>query len=168
MKKKIKILDEQFKKNKAQYFIQCLMATTAVMIILLTIDTMFKEVMIASFGATSFSVFAMPHNRTSRTRSVMGGYAIGITLGILLRLLAGYVFAQSGLHWIFDVTGAAAVGFSLLVMTMTNCEHPPAAGLALGLVLQGYHTESLLIISASVMIILVIKHLLRHWLINLY
>ena len=64
--------------------------------------------------------------------------------------------------------GAVAVGLALLLMTMMNCEHPPAAGLALGLVLQGYHVVSLLIISVSVAILLVIKYLLRRWLINLY
>ena len=58
MKHRIKILDEQFKINKTHYFVQCVMAVAAVMIILLTIDTMFKEVMIASFGATSiFNLF---------------------------------------------------------------------------------------------------------------
>ena len=58
-KKDIKVIDQRYKENKAHYFLQCGMATVAVMMILLTIDTMFKEVMIASFGATS--VFHICH-----------------------------------------------------------------------------------------------------------
>ena len=165
---KIKIIDQRFKENKAHYFLQCLMATAAVMLILLTIDTMFKEVMIASFGATAFSIFAMPHLRTSQGRSVMGGYAIGIVLGVVFNLLAEYFRAKFGWHFTYDVMGAAAVGLALLLMTMTNSEHPPAAGLALGLVLQGFQFSSIAIIYGSVMVLLLIKHLLRGWLINLY
>jgi CBS-domain-containing membrane protein len=33
------------------------------------------------------------------------------------------------------VFGAAAVGLAMLAMALTNTEHPPAAGLALGFVL---------------------------------
>ncbi len=164
----IQVIDQRFKENKAHYFLQCLMATAAVMIILLTIDTMFKEVMIASFGATAFSVFAMPHMRTSRTRSVIGGYIIGVFLGVGFNLLAAYLNAKLGWHFTYSVMGAVAVGLALLMMTMTNSEHPPAAGLALGLVLQGFHLSSLLIIFFSVLALLFIKHLLRGWLINLY
>ncbi len=166
--KDIRVIDPRFKANKAHYFIQCLMGTAAVMIVLLTVDTMFKEVMIASFGATAFSIFALPHTRTSRPRSVLGGYTIGIILGVGLNLLAGFLYARQGVHIVYGVLGAAAVGLALVLMTMTNTEHPPAAGLALGLVLQGFQVSSLLIIIGSVVVILSIKHLLRGWMINLY
>lgn len=165
---KFKLIDQRFKENKAHYFLQCGMAMAAVMLILLTIDTMFKEVMIASFGATAFSVFAMPHLRTSQGRSVMGGYAIGIALGVGFNLLAELFNVKFGWRLTYDVMGAAAVGLALLFMTMTNAEHPPAAGLALGLVLQGFHLSSIAIIYGSVLVLLIIKHLLRGWLINLY
>ncbi len=164
--KDIKVIDQRFKANKAHYFLQCLMGTAAVMIILLTIDTMFKEVMIASFGATAFSIFALPHIRTSRPRSVMGGYTIGIILGVVLNLMAGYLYTKQGFFVAYSIMGAVAVGLSLLMMTMTNTEHPPAAGLALGLVLQGFQVDSLLIIYVSVLILLIIKRILRGWLIN--
>jgi len=166
--KDIKIIDAHFKAQKHHYFLQCLMATAAVMIILLSIDTVFKEVMIASFGATAFTIFALPHFRTSRARCVAVGYVIGIVLGVGLRLLADAMVLAWGIHAIYSIMGALGVGLSLLFMTITNSEHPPAAGLTLGLVLQGFHIESLLIIYGSVMILLVIKHFLRHWLINLY
>jgi CBS-domain-containing membrane protein len=166
--KEITLIDKNFKNNRSHYIVQCLMATTAVMLILFTIDSMFREVMIAAFGATAFLIFAMPHIRTSRVRSVLGGYIIGIILGVSLYHLSLYIYTQLAYHWIFSVMGGLAVGLSLLIMTMTNTEHPPAAGLALGLVLQGYHGASLIIIFVSVLLLLIIKYLLRHWLINLY
>ena len=111
-KKDIKVIDQRFKENKAHYFLQCGMATVAVMMILLTIDTMFKEVMIASFGATAFSIFAMPHLRTSSGRSVVGGYAIGMVLGVVFNLVAIYLESASGWHSAYSVMGAVAVGLA--------------------------------------------------------
>ena len=166
--KKITLIDKKFKNNKKQYILQCLMATASIVIILLTINTVFREVMLAAYGATVFLVFAMPHIRTSQVRSVFGGYTFGIALGILFYHLSVYIYTVIPQSWIFSVMGGLVVGVSLLVMTITNTEHPPAAGLALGLVLQGYNIISLIIIYVSVLLILVIKHLLRNWLINLY
>ncbi len=166
--KEIEIIDKKFRDNKAHYILQCLMATSAVVMILFAMNSMFREVMLASFGATAFLVFAMPHLRTSQERSVLGGYIIGIILGVIFYHIAAYIYGVCEYRWVFSVLGGVAVGFSLLFMTMTNSEHPPAAGLALGLVLQGYHWTSLAIIFASVVILMTVKRLLKNWLINLY
>ena len=166
--KEIEIIDKKFKDNKAHYILQCLMAMAAVVMILFAMDSMFREVMLASFGATAFLVFAMPHLRTSQERSVLGGYIIGIILGIVFYHVAAYIYEVFQYHRVFTVMGGVAVGFSLLLMTMTNTEHPPAAGLALGLVLQGYHWMSLAIVFSSVIILMAVKRLLKNWLINLY
>jgi len=167
-KSRFRLFDENFKKRKAHYLLQCGMATAAVMIILLTVDTMFKEVMMASFGATSFLIFAMPHIRTSRVRSVLGGYLIGSAIGITLHHFAVVMQQQMPGSHINSIFGGIAVGLSLLLMTMTNTEHPPAAGLALGLVLQGYEPLAVVTIIVSVAVLLLIKYMLRNWLINLY
>lgn len=166
--KEISIVDKKFRKNKAHYILQCLMATAAVVGILLAMDSVFKEVMLASFGATAFLVFAMPHLRTSQARSVLGGYIIGIILGIILHIMAVKIHNLTDFHLIYSMFAGLAVGLSLLIMTMTNAEHPPAAGLSLGLVLQGYHIGSVIIVFASVVILMLIKRLLKNWLINLY
>lgn len=166
--RKISIIDKKFKDNKSHYILQCLMATAAVVAILFAIDSMFHVAILASFGATSFLVFAMPHLRTSQPRSVLGGYIIGITLGVILHHITLLIYDLAGYHWIFPVIAGIGVGFSLLFMTMTNSEHPPAAGLALGLVLQGYDAFSLVIIFSAVTVLMIIKHLLKNWLINLY
>lgn len=166
--KKIEIIDKKFKANKARYFLQCLIATVPIIIILIVLNNMFKVVIIASFGATAFLIFTMPHLRTSQGRSVLGGYFIGIVLGILSYHLASVIFFYSGHLWIYQVMGGVVIGLSILIMTMTNTEHPPAAGLALGLVLQGYNIISVIVIFAAVIVIMVVKYLLRNWLINLY
>ncbi|MBN2878629.1 MAG: HPP family protein [Clostridia bacterium] len=166
--KEIEVVDKKFRQNWGHYILQCLMATAAFVIILFVTDSMFREVMLASFGATAFLVFAMPHLRTSRFRSVLGGYVIGLIIGIALYHCAELVYSVVEKHWVFSLAGGLAIGLSLFLMTMTNTEHPPAAGLALGIVLQGYHALSLIIIFLSVLAILLIKHFLRNWLIDLY
>ncbi|MEX1376329.1 MAG: HPP family protein [Eubacteriales bacterium] len=166
--KEISIVDKKFRKNKSHYILQCMMATAAVVGILLAMDSVFKEVMLASFGATAFLIFAMPHLRTSQERSVLGGYIIGMILGIALHHFAAYIYELTDFKLIYSIMAGLAVGLSLLIMTMTNAEHPPAAGLSLGLVLQGYHAMSLVIVFASVVVLMIIKRLLKNWLINLY
>ncbi len=166
--KEIEIIDKKFKANKAHYLLQCLIATVPIILILIVLNTMFKVVIIASFGATAFLIFTMPHLRTSQGRSVLGGYFIGIILGILLYHLASIIFINFGNQWIYQVMGGFAVGLSILIMTMTNTEHPPAAGLALGLVLEGYNITSVIIIFVAVLALFGVKYLLRNWLINLY
>lgn len=162
------LIDAKFRQNKTHYFLQCLMATAAIAVILSALDVMFNTGILAAFGATSFIVFAMPRLKTSVPRRIVGGYVVGLIVGVLLHEAACAVDVLGVHHWVYSLFGAMAIGLSLLIMTMTNTEHPPAAGAALGLVFEGYTLTALCVIMLGVLGLVAAKWLLRRWLINLF
>ena len=124
------------------YLWQSALATMVVILILYVLNVTVHAVIIAALGASAFIVFSLPHHITAEPRRLIGGHAVGLAVGafchyiVLLPLLGGNgTFA-------YLLASALAVGFSIFLMVITDTEHPPAAGTALGLVAQpwGYIT----------------------------
>jgi CBS-domain-containing membrane protein len=90
-----------------------------------------QAVVLSSIGATTFIVFMKPGNSFATPRSVIGGHLVGA--------LIGSVFAQltHTTSWATSVVYALTVGSALLLMAVTDTEHPPAAGTALSVVMAG-------------------------------
>ena len=63
--------------------------------------------------------------------------------------------------------GGLAVGLAIFVMVITNTEHPPAASIALGLVLNGFEPRVILFILLGIVSLSVIKLALKPILKNL-
>lgn len=61
----------------------------------------------------------------------------------------------------FVIFGAIAVGLSVLVMVITDTEHPPAAGLASGLVLDEHNHWTVAVVLTGITSLIIIKTLLR-------
>jgi len=162
------LIDPRFKKNPSHYIVQCLLAVAFLAAILLALDAVFRTVMIASFGATSFIVFAMPQIKICVPRRLIGGYAVGILTGMVCSVLFSALHNALDVAFLRGFFGALAVGLSIFLMTITNTEHPPAAGLALGLVYEGVDYMSLLVIMLGVLLLTAIKMLLKNYLINLF
>ena len=161
------LIDHKFKRNKGKYIAQCTMAAVSISAILIFLDTLFNSAVLAAFGATSFIVFAMPQQKTSNPRRLIGGYIVGIGVGVGMRSLESLLPASEAL-WIVSLFGALAVAISIFIMTMTNTEHPPAAGAALGIALDGIEPIGILIMLLAVGILVAIKYALRRWMINLF
>lgn len=68
---------------------------------------------------------------------------------------------------IIDVAAALSVGTGMLAMAVTNTEHPPAAGTALGLVIHGWTWSAVAFILTSALILSLIRLVLKPKLINL-
>jgi CBS-domain-containing membrane protein len=97
----------------------------------------------------------MPSSVTSSPRNVIGGHMIGLAFGSVFALLP----QDTGLGQ--DALYALAVGCSILTMAVTNTEHPPAAGTALGVVIAGFSGRVVLGVLLGVAILSVIHRLLR-------
>ena len=130
----MQILDPKFRTHKCMFIVQCALATLIIFIVLMILDVIMNAAVIGALGASSFIAFTMPHHNVSRTRFLVGGYAVGILVGILCHyislwpLLADIPVFEESSHVIF---GAVSVGLSIFLMVVFNFEHPPAAGLAL-------------------------------------
>lgn len=166
----MRLIDPKFKKNMLQYILQCIFAMIIIFILLFIIDTISNMTVIASLGASTFIALTMPHTNSSRSRYLIGGYAIGIICGVLMS------YINSGLILInvnvlgrspHIITCALAVGLAIFLMTATNLEHPPAAALAMGLVVDTNVLITAFAAFISIIIISCIKTLLIKWLKNL-
>ena len=140
------------------------------MLVLMVLKTMANKVVIASLGASCFIVFCVPHRRASGSRLLIGGYIAGIAAGTLCYWLAkvpwpdSVSLLQSHSNVIF---GGLAIGLAMFGMVVTNTEHPPAASLALGLVLGEWQLLTVGIAMVEIVMLCILKKLLKPVLIDL-
>ena len=139
-------------------------------LILLVLDFFSNAAIISALGASSFIVFAMPRANVSRPRYLLGGYLMGIAAGSLCYWLwqipwvSGYITMPEHPN---VVAGAVAVGLAIFLMAVTNTEHPPAAGVALGLVLGEWQVRTVLVIAGGIVALTLVKMLLEPVMMNL-
>jgi CBS-domain-containing membrane protein len=163
------LFDPKFTRNKSRYFLQCFLVACTMFVVLLVLDAFSQTVLIAALGASSFIAFAQPTMRASRPRCLIGGYIVGVVVGSALSLMAG----DAGDMWFLGehatriVLGAIAVGSAMFVMVTTNTEHPPAAALALGFLLNEWNLTTVAVVLAGIVAICVVKELCRKSLIDL-
>lgn len=81
----------------------------------------FKLIALASMGASTCLVFAVPHSPLAQPWPVLGGHLVSAAMGV------------AAAQWLPDTALAAAVAVALaiLVMSTLRCLHPPSAGTAL-------------------------------------
>jgi CBS-domain-containing membrane protein len=163
----MKVFDENFRSNKVRYIFQCLFATSSVFIILLFLDAITNVAVIAALGASSFIAFTMPEKQVSKPRFLIGGYLVGIAAGCLCHYLALVLMHLPVIQeFSYVVFYAISVGLAIFVMVITNTEHPPAASLALGLVLN-FNYLTVVVVLVGIISLSIIKAALRPVLINL-
>lgn len=155
-------LDPGFSGQRTKYVLQSLMALGVVFVMSLFIDVVLQTTIIASVGATVFIVFTMPHTLRSSGRYTIGGYTIGIAVGSIM-----FYLMDTDSILTKNLVIAAAVGLAIFLMVITNTEHPPAAALAMGIVVEGIDIQTILAIYSCMIIILIFKRILKKWLINL-
>lgn len=91
--------------------------------------------MVSSLGASAVLLFGMPGSPLAQPWPVLGGTVVSATIGALcLRFLPDPVWAC-----------AVAVGLSVVVMVPLRCMHPPGAGIAALVVLDGINGMQLLL-----------------------
>jgi len=164
----MQIFDRKLKKYFPNYILQSLLATITLIIILYFENIFTSAAVVASLGATTFIIFAMPGYTTARPRSVVGGHIIGIIVGISCSYIAFYMQNRNSFFLSQDtlkiLIPAISVGLSIFFMVITNTEHPPAAGTALGITIQGWSYSTILVILITISLLSLAKYLLKPWL----
>jgi CBS-domain-containing membrane protein len=166
-----KFFDAKFRRIPGHYVVQCLMATVAIGVVLVLMDAVEQTALIASLGASAFIAFTMPQAHVSEPRYLIGGYIVGVVVGVAFGLTYRWLdlpaegASQEVAH---VVLGGLAVGVAIFLMVVTNTEHPPAAGIALGLVInQTWDALTLVVILSAICSLSLVKWLLRRYLRNL-
>jgi len=118
---------------------------------------------VAALGSSAFVVFAIPHSRTAQPRRLIGGHIVSMAIGIVCSIPFRVGLLGRG-DLALGLLAAAAVTLAILVMVVTNTEHPPAAGNALAFSISHVTWAHVLFILGAVVALAVVRHFLRHWL----
>jgi len=111
----------------------------------------------------------MPKSTQAQPRNVIGGHAVGLLSGsvcYLPFLWLSFPVGSLGAELLYVFTCAIAVGMAIFLMTITDTEHAPAAGTALGIVAHGFTWQTVVVLSCALALSLV-RWLLRAKLRNL-
>ena len=170
MKIDMRLFDRKFRKNVHRYVFQCALATLTILAVLFFLDVLSETAIIAALGASAFVVFAIPNSYSSDPRRLIGGYLVGISVGIICFNIS-IIFPTSDFFTNTEMSlivfGAIAVGVAIFIMAVTNTEHPPAAGIALGLVINKWDWITIIFILCAITWLTVIRKILAPYLIDL-
>ena len=167
---KLIVIDRKFKKNTLKYIFQCFLATLTIFAVLIFLDVLKETAIITALGASAFIVFTMPTQYSSDPRRLIGGYIVGLIVGFVFFLISQseikniLAFSDTATLVIF---GAIAIGFAIFIMAVTNTEHAPAAGIALGLVINRWDYLTIIFIVIAILWVASIRLILRGYLMDL-
>ena len=165
-----RLVDRRAKGRFGQYLFQCGLGTLTLVVILLIEDALLHAAIVVAVGSTVFIVFIIPDSVAATPRRVIGGHVVAIIFGsafAFMLLAPGMEALAADLRYVRVFAAALAVGVSMLVMVLTNTEHPPAAGTALGLLFPGWELSTVVFIVLSAIALSAIRILLRPRMINL-
>ena len=162
--------DRSFRTRKARYALQSCLATVCILAVLMILNAIANAAIIVALGASTFTVFAAPQAKLARPRYLIGGYVVGLLVGTAFFWLSRALpvpaipFLPSFPYLVY---GAPAVGAAMFVMVITNTEHPPAASIALGLVLNEWSYLAVVVALTGIVVLSLLRWLLRKQLISL-
>jgi CBS domain-containing membrane protein len=154
----------------------CAMAYVAAVLLVLGLvdhDTTLWAIGASSLASSAYLVFANPSAPVSRYHKVIGGYLIAVLVGLLVHILLHHIFTHMSMDLggiiprMFWITATIAVGLSMFLMVILGYEHPPAAGVALVLVLDTSDYYTLFVILGAAMVLAILKKLLKFTLVDL-
>ena len=117
----------------------------------------------SSMAASSFISVSHPGSAMADSRHMIGGYLIGVSVGIIFKLFVVFLGFQGIPHLHRHILSATcAVGLSTYLMIKTHTEHPPAAGMSLGLVLEDWSSWTVVTIFIAIGILSMIRRFLVH------
>ena len=163
----MRLLDKKFQENKQQFIIQSILAGVAVAMALTLFDVVRHPVIIASFGASAFIAFTIPHMQIASPRKLIGGYIIGVMVGCAIHFASG----MSDVYFIDKtltiVAGGIAVAVAMFLMAITDTEHAPATSIALGFVVNDWDLRTVAFVLVGIVIISTVQRVLKPRMIDL-
>jgi hypothetical protein len=131
---------------------------------LLLVDSLSNAAVAAGLAATVVIIFINTQARAAKLRAVVGGHGLALVLGSAFSFL---LFAGPVEAFLDDtakvrvLSFAVIVSVTILVMAITDTEHPPAAGIAIGMASREWEPEIFGSIIGAVLVLAAIKVLLQ-------
>jgi CBS-domain-containing membrane protein len=158
------MLDQRVRRHWRSYLIQVSCATLALVVILVSQDTLANVAIVTALASTAFIVFVNPGGLMAQPRRVTGGHAVAIIVSFFFSVVIHDGVLPSGLDGSLslDVMAALCVGVMMLIMAVTNLEHAPAAGTAVGLVVEPWHLATAVSVIVAAVIFAAIHTAFHH------
>ena len=164
------LFDKNLKSRMKNYLFQCALAILSLIVIFMVQSTLFSEAIVVSVASAAFTIFVFPDSIASTPRRVIGGQIVAILAGAIFFAMLQIPTLESmaeTMNLVTSVAAALAVGLSILLMVATNTEHPPAAGVALGLVIDPWQWSAIAFVLIGALVLSIIRAVLRPRMINL-
>lgn len=158
------LLDPKFRRHYRRYIFQALLATATMTVVLLFVDSLSTAAIAAGLGSSVVGIYINPSGATARVRAVIGGHTMALIIGSALSfiLFSGSMESFTLSHTEFHtLVMAVSVGLLILVMAVTDTEHPPAAGIAIGMTSREWTPEVFWAILGALVLLGAIKLILR-------
>ena len=160
-------IDPQFRRQPRHYFVQGGLATIGMFAVLLFVDSFSDAALVAALGASVVIIFVHPTSKLGAPRALVGGHLLGLLVGSVFSMI---LFAPpvssilEGVDALRDLALAASVGAVIILMAITDTEHPPAGGTVLGMSTRVFDPSIFAIIIGVVIVLAVMKRILRRYL----
>lgn len=162
------------------YFFQLLGATIFICVVLYMMDRLSVSHLIWAVGASSLAssayiVFMHPHGLAAQPKNIVVAYGMAIIIGEIIRYVLIYFghtchIDQSNIMSIghhFWLAAAISVTLMMIGMALTDTEHPPAAGIALVLVIELCRHDIVDVIFVLMLLLCAIQLICRRYMRNL-
>ena len=170
----VELYDVRFFRLARKFLLQSLLAAVAMLAVLTLVDSIADAALAAGLASSVFIVSMTPGARRADLRHLIGGHLLGLCIGVLVALLLFHsllpplVLGPDGVsNWWVNIIAALAVGVVILVMAITDTDHPPAAATTLGFALSDLDWTLVLLFAAAVLALAGLKLLMRRWLVDL-
>ena len=161
----VELYNVQFFQLKKRYLWQSALAALVMLLVLLLVDSVADAILAAGLGSSAVIIFVHPNSSGAALRHLVGGHLIGLAVGILSAFVlfhSGWVHLPADVeHWAADVGAAITLGLVILLMSITDTEHPPGAATGLGFALQGLQPALVLLFIVAVLTLAASKVLFR-------
>ena len=150
-----------------QFIVQAGLATVVMLAILTFVQSLSSAAIAAGLASSVVGIFINPSNRTARIRSVAGGHIVALVLGSAFSAILFFGPVETLLtdvDYLRNFGYALAVGLAMLLMAITNTEHPPAAGTALGMASREFDILIFLSLVGAVLLLAMMKLAIRPYL----
>ncbi len=117
--------------------------------------------LIASFGATSVLIFAVPQSPFSHPKNVFLGHLISAIVGLSMVVVFQYLGCFDSLQWL---AAGIAASVAIVAMVITDTVHPPGGATALVFVLSGYNNvlDLFLPVLFGLMVLMIFAYVCTH------
>ena len=170
----VELYDVGFFRLAKKFLLQSLLAAGAMLAVLTLVDSIADAALAAGLASSVFIVAMTPGARRADLRHLIGGHLLGLAVGVLVALILFHsllpplVLGPDGVsNWWVNIIAALAVGVVILMMAITDTDHPPAAATTLGFALRDLDWTLVLLFAAAVLALAALKLLMRRWLTDL-